>query len=64
MYKRDPTSNDILALPGSEYYDNTIPFEGIYIKYMERLLEVSVHYLFDLFRFHVLHLNKLVGFQG
>ena len=41
MFKRDPDTNEILTSTGSEYYDNDVPFEGIYPEYMQSLIEVS-----------------------
>ena len=40
MFKRDSVSKDILIAPGEEYYNNAVPFEGIYLDYVDRLLEV------------------------
>ena len=40
-FKRDPVSNEILSTPGDEYYDNSIPFEGVFINYAESIKENS-----------------------
>mmetsp|Transcript_383 Transcript_383/g.621 ORF Transcript_383/g.621 Transcript_383/m.621 type:complete len:507 (-) Transcript_383:907-2427(-) len=41
VYKRDPTSEESLSVTGSEYYDNNIPYEGIYPIMMENLVKSS-----------------------
>ena len=41
MFKRDSMSNDILDVPGDEYYNNTNPFQGILIDYVDRIVEVK-----------------------
>jgi hypothetical protein len=50
MFKRDPVGN-ILDATGPEYYNSSIPFEGIYINYAKEIMEVSACLLFGvLFR--------------
>jgi len=41
LYKRDPNSNDILHVTGSEYYDNSVPYEGVYPTFAERIMKFS-----------------------
>ena len=41
MFKRDPANNDILPAPGEEYYNNSIPFEGVFINYADSIKENS-----------------------
>lgn len=41
MYKRHP-NNTVISETGSEYYDDSIPFEGVYPTYMRKLVDVSV----------------------
>ena len=45
MFKRDPVNNDILAARGSEYYNNSIPFEGTYVNFAENIVEVSAAFI-------------------
>ena len=45
MYKRDPTSKERLAVTGSEYYDNNIPYEGIYPNVMENIMKVRLNFM-------------------
>ena len=42
MFKRDPESGEVLTSPGSEFYDDSIPYEGDYISYTQQLIEVSI----------------------
>jgi len=44
VYKRDPTNgvNNIPVVPGEEYYNNTIPHEGVHINYVRALQKISV----------------------
>jgi len=39
-FKRDPASGDIIYSPGDEYYDDSVPFEGAYPNYVNRIVEV------------------------
>mmetsp|Transcript_36003 Transcript_36003/g.63128 ORF Transcript_36003/g.63128 Transcript_36003/m.63128 type:complete len:701 (+) Transcript_36003:59-2161(+) len=41
MYKRDPSSGEIISAPDSEYYDDNIPYEGVYINYVKMIEEIS-----------------------
>jgi len=41
MYKRDPISNEILNVMGSEYYDNSVPYEGVYPSFAEKIMKFS-----------------------
>lgn len=41
MYKRDVDSGEVLGFPGDEYYDNSVPFEGVYLDYVKSLQGVS-----------------------
>ena len=40
MYKRD-SNGGILTERGDEYYNDSIPFEGVYIHYLKQIMEVS-----------------------
>ncbi|KAL7528210.1 hypothetical protein ACHAXR_003461, partial [Thalassiosira sp. AJA248-18] len=40
MFKRDG-SGQIVTTMGSEYYDNSIPWEGVYLKYVNSVMEIS-----------------------
>jgi len=40
MYKRD-SKGIILTERGDEYYNDSIPFEGVYIHYLKQIMEVS-----------------------
>ncbi|KAL7530571.1 hypothetical protein ACHAXR_003567, partial [Thalassiosira sp. AJA248-18] len=40
MYKRNP-SGDILTSSGSEYYDSSVPFEGVFMIYLEKLMGIA-----------------------
>ncbi|KAL7528450.1 hypothetical protein ACHAWF_002562 [Thalassiosira exigua] len=40
LFKRDG-NEEILFAPGSEYFDDGVPFEGVYIDYMAQLMEIS-----------------------
>jgi len=40
-YKKDPFSEEVLFRPGNEFYDDNIPYEGIYITYIKKIQEVS-----------------------
>ena len=40
MYKRD-NNGGILTERGDEYYNDSIPFEGVYIHYLKQIMEVS-----------------------
>ena len=41
LYKSDPINGDIISSPGSEYYDDTVPFEGVSVNYVQSLQEVG-----------------------
>mmetsp|Transcript_23990 Transcript_23990/g.43164 ORF Transcript_23990/g.43164 Transcript_23990/m.43164 type:complete len:337 (+) Transcript_23990:534-1544(+) len=41
VYKRDPTSKESLNVTGSEYYDNNIPYEGIYPTIVKKIVKSS-----------------------
>eukprot|EP00591_Stephanopyxis_turris_P018071 CAMPEP_0195539896 /NCGR_PEP_ID=MMETSP0794_2-20130614/50295_1 /TAXON_ID=515487 /ORGANISM="Stephanopyxis turris, Strain CCMP 815" /LENGTH=748 /DNA_ID=CAMNT_0040673955 /DNA_START=67 /DNA_END=2310 /DNA_ORIENTATION=+ len=41
MYKRNPTTGDIISRPGEEYFNDNIPFEGAYIDYMNDIAALS-----------------------
>jgi len=40
MYKRD-INGEALTTPGSEYYDDSIPYEGAYLQYVKKIMEIS-----------------------
>mmetsp|Transcript_14706 Transcript_14706/g.29438 ORF Transcript_14706/g.29438 Transcript_14706/m.29438 type:complete len:739 (+) Transcript_14706:148-2364(+) len=40
LYKRDG-DGVILATPGEEYYNNSVPYEGVYIDYVSDLVRIS-----------------------
>lgn len=40
MFKRGE-GGEILSAMGSEYYDDSAPFEGAYISYITKIAEVS-----------------------
>jgi len=40
LYKRD-ANGDIFQELGDEYYDNTIPFEGVYIHFVKEIMAIS-----------------------
>ena len=40
MYKRDENGVP-LSTRGDEYYDDSIPYEGVYIDYANKIVEVS-----------------------
>ena len=40
MYKND-ASGKRLASPGSEFYDDKIPYDGVYPHYAKRIVEAS-----------------------
>ena len=42
MYKRDPISGEIITVAGDEYYDNSLPYEGVYINFVREILKVGV----------------------
>jgi len=41
MYKKDPVSGEIITTAGDDYYDNSLPYEGVYINYIKKLLKLS-----------------------
>lgn len=42
MFKRNPNNTEeILSTTGEEYYDDRIPWEGAYPKYLKKLVEIS-----------------------
>ncbi|KAL7545089.1 hypothetical protein ACHAWF_010799 [Thalassiosira exigua] len=41
MFKRDDESEEPLSSPGAEYFDDGRPFEGVYINYANRIVEIS-----------------------
>ena len=41
MYKKDPASGEIASSPGEEFYDDSIPFDGVYPDFVKRIMEVS-----------------------
>jgi len=41
MYKRDPNSGEILTERGNEYYNNSVPYEGVYLNYLNKIVEFS-----------------------
>jgi len=41
IYKKDPLNGEILASAGNEYYNNSLPFKGIYADYMKKLVKIS-----------------------
>ena len=40
MYKRD-SEGEVLLDRGDEYYDDTIPYDGVYIHFAKQIMEVS-----------------------
>jgi len=40
MYKRD-TEGEILLDRGDEYYDDSIPYDGVFIHFAKQIMEVS-----------------------
>ena len=40
MYKRD-SEGEILLDRGDEYYDDSIPYDGVYIHFAKQIMEVS-----------------------
>lgn len=40
MCKRD-SNGEILANLGDEYYDDSTPYEGVYVHYLKKIMEVS-----------------------
>jgi len=40
VYKRN-SNGDIPVVPGTEYYNNTIPYEGVHINYVKSLQQIS-----------------------
>ena len=40
MYKKDPISKERLNMTGSEYYDNSIPYKGIYPNFLDSIAKV------------------------
>mmetsp|Transcript_9466 Transcript_9466/g.14630 ORF Transcript_9466/g.14630 Transcript_9466/m.14630 type:complete len:255 (+) Transcript_9466:87-851(+) len=40
LYKRD-SNGEILTKFGDEYYDDNIPYEGVYIDYLKKIMEIS-----------------------
>jgi len=42
IYKKDPLNGNILTATGDEYYNNSIPFQGVYIDYVKKLMKVSI----------------------
>ena len=57
IFKRDPHSTEILTATGSEYYDNNVPFEGVYPNYVKSIFQVSVLYLNLFARWHFRYCN-------
>jgi len=45
VYKRDPTSKESLNVTGSEYYDNNIPYEGIYPTIVKKIVKVRLNFM-------------------
>ena len=43
IYKRDPSSGEIQSAPGSEYYDDNVPYDGVYLHYTKKIVEVSMY---------------------
>ena len=41
IYKRDPVSGDPLTVVGSEYYNNSIGYEGIFPDYIKSIVGIS-----------------------
>mmetsp|Transcript_34735 Transcript_34735/g.56767 ORF Transcript_34735/g.56767 Transcript_34735/m.56767 type:complete len:669 (+) Transcript_34735:46-2052(+) len=41
LYKRDPSSGEIQSAPGSEYYDDNVPYDGVYLHYTKKIVEIS-----------------------
>ena len=41
MYKRD-SEGEILLDRGDEYYDDSVPYDGIYIHFAKQIMEVSL----------------------
>ncbi|EJK48816.1 hypothetical protein THAOC_32354 [Thalassiosira oceanica] len=41
MYKRDNVTDEVLTSTGDEYFDNNVPYEGVYPTYLERILKMS-----------------------
>ena len=40
MYKRD-SEGEIILDRGDEYYDDSIPYDGVYIHFAKQIMEVS-----------------------
>ena len=41
MYKMD-SEGEILLDRGDEYYDDNIPYDGVYIHFAKQIMEVSI----------------------
>lgn len=41
MFKRDSMTDEILTVGGDEYYNNSIPFEGVLVNYLNQLVAIS-----------------------
>lgn len=41
LYKRDNVTDEVLTSTGYEYFDNNIPYEGVYPAYFERIRKMS-----------------------
>ena len=39
MYKRE--ADEVLTSTGDEYFDNNVPYEGVYPAYLQRIREMS-----------------------
>jgi hypothetical protein len=53
MYKRDTISEDIITVAGDEYFDNSLPYEGVYINFVNEILKVGV--IFVTFHLNLRH---------
>ena len=40
VFKRD-NDGEAISSPGIEYYDNSVPFDGVYPTYVQQLVEIS-----------------------
>ena len=40
MYKRD-SEGEVLLARGDEYYDDSIPYDGVYIHFAKQIMEAS-----------------------
>ena len=41
IFKRGVNGKPLSSV-GSEYYDGGVPFEGVYVNYIKKILEVSI----------------------